>query len=223
MEGGSEKAGRRGGGVWIGVGVEEVDPPNRVRRRSGSTSRHFGARLPLPLQAIVVDVDAQRAPEHPRDLALHPFLLVGDHLGEPPPDAREAIDERMAHIVADTETKQPHVPARGLPLDEIQQLLRVPDLSVGEEHDLEHAVISAVGEGGADGGEDLGAAQIGRHPVDVPLGLCEGAIRVRAGLGPEEGACRAEGADVEVHAEREGFEEDGEGGFEWGDAGAHAA
>ena len=62
-----------------------------------------------------------------------------------------------------------------------------------------------------------------RYAIAVPLGFGRGLVGIWAGLVPEESVVGAEGANVEIDVEREGFEEDGEGGFQGCDTGGHAS
>lgn len=101
--------------------------------------------------------------------------------------------------------------------DEVEEWVCVPYLAVCEDEDLGGEALEAVLDGGLDGGEHFGAAEVGGYGVDVFLRELEGLGGVGAGRGPEGGVRAAEGNDIEVRPAGEGGEEEVQGGFDGGD------
>src|SRR6266511_5041103 len=113
----------------------------------------------------------------------------------------------MADIPTNTQTEQADVPLFGLVLDILEQILRVPHLTVCQDHDFEIQILEALLDGRFDSRKDLCAAKVSHHTIAVPLGFRERLVGVWAGFVPEERVVGAEGAYVEVDVDWEGLEE----------------
>ena len=109
------------------------------------------------------------------------------NLRKPFPNVHHTLYKRMTHVLANTQTEQPHVPIFSHLLD-----IRVQFFGV---HTSPSVMISSgipLGNGGFDSWKDLGAAKVCLHALDVALCLFERAGGVRLGFCPEEGMGRAE-------------------------------
>ncbi len=147
--------------------LQLLDPPEDEHPAAREDRRRLVRRRlhlqPAPVDRDVGDRGGERPPELAQDLRLDP-LAGRDELGLAAARPGDALHQVEARPRADPEGEDAGV--RGVPRHEGDHGVGVADLAVGEEEDLpRQARLPRGREDGLEGGQDLGAAEVGLHRV----------------------------------------------------------